>query len=100
MVTNLLDNAVKYGKSGGNVWVTLKRDEKVVLTVKDDGIGMSEETLSHVYERMYQADKSRSAGAGLGLGLSFVKEISRLLNCTVSVESKLGEGSVFTVTFR
>ena len=100
MVTNLLDNAVKYGKKGGNVWVTLKSGDKVVLTVRDDGIGMSEETMSHVYERMYQADKSRSSGSGLGLGLSFVKEISRLLNCTVSISSQLGEGSVFTVTFR
>ena len=100
MVTNLLDNAVKYGKEGGNVLVTLKKEDAVTLTVKDDGIGMSEETLSHIYERMYQAEKSRSAGGGLGLGLSFVKEISRLLNCDVSVESTLGEGSAFTIKFR
>ena len=100
MVTNLMDNAVKYGKDGGNVWVTLKRENGVTLTVKDDGIGMSEETLSHIYERMYQAEKSRSSGTGLGLGLSFVKEISRLLNCDVSVESTLGEGSTFTVKFK
>jgi|GEM_PF-2984696 len=99
LLTNLIDNAVKYGKDGGIVVVTLKRESKVTLSVRDDGIGMSEETLKHIYDRMYQADKSRMAGSGLGLGLSFVKEISRILGCTITVESKLGEGSVFTVVF-
>ena len=101
MVTNLIDNAVKYNSDGGNVWVKLSTfDGKVVLSVKDDGIGMSEDTLKHIYERMYQADKSRSQGAGLGLGLSFVKEISRILGCTVDVTSEQGNGSEFTVTFK
>ncbi|MBO4573652.1 MAG: HAMP domain-containing histidine kinase [Clostridia bacterium] len=100
MVTNLIDNAVKYNSDGGNVWVKLSFDEnKVVLSVEDDGIGMSEDTLKHIYERMYQADKSRSDGSGLGLGLSFVKEISRILGSTVEVTSSLGKGSRFTVTF-
>ena len=99
MVTNLIDNAVKYGKEGGNVWVTLKSVDGVTLSIKDDGIGMDEETLSHIYERMYQADKSRSAGGGLGLGLSFVKEISRVLGCVVSVESEPDKGSTFTIKF-
>ena len=100
LLINLVDNAVKYGKQGGNVWVYLKRDEAVKLIVKDDGIGMSEDTIKHVYERAYQADRSRPAGSGLGLGLSFVKEISRILNLDVQVESKLGDGTKFTVTFK
>ena len=82
------------------MWVYLKRDEAVKLIVKDDGIGMSEDTIKHVYERAYQADRSRPAGSGLGLGLSFVKEISRILNLDVQVESKLGDGTKFTVTFK
>ena len=100
MITNLIDNAVKYGKQGGNVEVGLKRtDGGATLIVKDDGIGMDKETLSHIYERMYQANKSRSEGSGLGLGLSFVKEISRILGCSIEVESELGVGTAFTVRF-
>ncbi len=101
LVTNLIDNAVKYNKEGGNVKVRVfDTDTAAVLEVSDNGIGMDEETLKHIYERMYQADKSRTVGNGLGLGLSFVKEISRILDCLVEVQSKLGEGSTFTVRFK
>ena len=99
MLTNLIDNAVKYGKPSGMVKVSLKGGESTTLIVKDDGIGMSEETVAHIFDRMYQYDKSRS-NSGLGLGLSFVKEIARILGCDVLVESSLGEGTTFTIVFK
>ena len=101
MITNIVDNAVKYGKQGGNIYITLKRVGNIAeLSIADDGIGMNAETLSHIFDRMYQAQSSRTAGNGLGLGLSFVKEISRLLQVEILVDSKLNEGTIFTLKFK
>ena len=101
MITNIIDNAVKYGKQGGNIYITLNKINNLVeLKITDDGIGMSSEALPHIFDRMYQAQKSRTAGNGLGLGLSFVKEISRLLQVEISVESKPNEGTTFILKFR
>ncbi len=97
---NLVDNAVKYGKAGGSVAVTLKREgTRAVLTVADKGAGMDEEELKHVFERFYRAEASRNDKQGLGLGLSFVKEIVRLLKAEISIDSKKGDGTRVTVTF-
>lgn len=97
---NLIDNSVKYGKENGNVFLSLKKEgEYVVLSVKDDGIGMSAETISHAFDRFYQADKSRSNKGGLGLGLSFVKEIVRLFNAKLTIDSEQGEGTEIKIWF-
>lgn len=100
MLQNLIDNALKYGADGGYVKVSLKKSESgAVLSVSDNGIGMSVDTQMHVFERFYQADKSRSSSGSLGLGLSFVKEIVRLFKADVSLSSEEGKGTVFTIKF-
>lgn len=102
-LNNLISNAYKYGKENGHIRVSLCCDtEKVLISVKDDGIGISPENLPKIWERFYQADSSRSADInerGLGLGLSMVSQICKLLDITAEVNSTLGEGSEFTLEF-
>ena len=101
MLENLLENAYKYRrKDGGNVSVTLRSlDGSAILSVKDDGVGISVEDHEKVWRRFYQADQSRGADSGLGLGLPMVKQIAELHGGSVSLSSELGKGSVFTITF-
>jgi len=102
MMVNLIENAIKYSNPGGHVWITSKNDgDKTKVSVKDEGIGIAEENLGRLFERFYRVDKSRSRKVGgTGLGLSIVKHIAALFDAELNVESKLGEGSVFTVTFK
>ena len=99
MLENLLSNAVKYGRDGGHIEVRLKKDSGIVLSVKDDGIGIKEEDLPKIWGRFYRADESRSRESGFGLGLSLVSQIAALHGGKVSASSVCGEGSEFTVTF-
>ena len=102
LVYNLIENAIKYNKPGGTVAVNLTKDDKHLnLTVKDTGIGISEEDLPHIFERFYRADKSRSRTTieGTGLGLAIVKHIAEYHHAQVSVASKLGEGTSITIKF-
>lgn len=97
MLMNLLSNAVYYGKNGGTVHVTLRKNkDEIVGTVQDDGIGISADELAHIWERFYRADKSRSDGNHSGLGLSMVKWIAEAHGGTVWAESTPGAGSRFT----
>ena len=97
IVINLLSNAIKYGKKDGVITVTLKSlSGYVYLTVKDDGDGMDEATLARVFDRYFQGDGSHKT-EGNGLGLSIVKRIVDIGEGRISVESKPGEGSAFTV---
>ncbi len=97
---NLIDNAVKYTPDGGSISVSLVREGKqAVWRVRDNGVGIPEEDLPHVFERFYRVDKARSRETGgTGLGLSIVKQITTLHGGEVTVESTPGHGSVFTVT--
>lgn len=100
LVDNLLSNAVNYNKRGGKVIIAIEDGEKVRLTVSDNGIGIAEEHLPRLFERFYLVDKSRSKSVGgTGLGLSIVKHIVESMGGKVSVRSKLGEGTTFTVEF-
>lgn len=100
VLLNLVDNAVKYGKEGGHVIVTVKREGNgAALVVRDDGVGMSEEALEHAFDRFYREDPSRSGKPGLGLGLSLVREIVRLFGAKIGIASAAGEGTAVTVTF-
>ena len=98
-VRNLLDNAIKFSPQNGRVKVssTVERDE-VSITVSDDGQGIPEEAISSIFDRFHQLDSSdtRSHG-GAGIGLSLVKEIMEKQGGSVSVESRPGKGSVFTL---
>lgn len=98
IVVNLLDNAVKYTPSGGTVSVSLQdNDNEVELTVRDTGIGIAQEELPLVFNRLYRCDSSRSQ-PGFGLGLSLASAVARAHGGRVSAESRPGEGSAFTVT--
>lgn len=95
---NLFDNAIKYTGAGGHIAIALKRDgEGAVFTIEDNGCGMDEATMTHVFDKFYQADASRSS-AGNGLGLSLVQRTVTLCGGDVRVESSPGQGSRFTVT--
>lgn len=101
MMVNLIENAVKYSNAGGRVWIQARNEEsRIQVSVRDEGIGIAEEHLERLFERFYRVDKSRSAKAGgTGLGLSIVKHIAALFDADLKVESKVGEGTVFYVTF-
>ncbi|SIS46202.1 sensor histidine kinase [Salimicrobium flavidum] len=96
---NLLSNAIKYSTPGGTISVSLENAEKgVTVTVKDEGIGMSTEETSRVFERFYRADPARSRTTeGTGLGLAIVKEVVDLHQGEVSIHSSPGEGTTFVV---
>jgi len=99
MIVNLLENAVKYTQSGGTVTVSINSREKdhMVITVKDTGIGISDEDLPHIFERLYRCDTSRSE-PGFGLGLSLAMAIARAHGGNITASSRPGKGSLFTVT--
>ena len=98
---NLMDNAIKYTPEEGKISVSLREEDgNIVWRVKDNGIGIPEEDLDHIFERFYRVDKARGRETGgTGLGLSIVKQMVRMHGGTITVESSLGKGSEFTVTF-
>jgi len=101
LVDNLLDNAVKYTLENGSVSVSMHVNldqSKVVLEVKDNGIGISAQHQKRIFERFYRVDKARSRDlGGTGLGLSIVKNIAEQHGGNVSIQSRLGEGTSFTI---
>lgn len=98
---NLMENAVKYTPAGGHVHTEITVEgERVVLTVQDNGIGIPEADLPHIFERFYRVDKARSRQiGGTGLGLSIVGETVERRGGTVEVSAVSGGGTVFTVRF-
>lgn len=101
IVDNLVSNAVKYTAPGGTVRVTLQRaPASVVLRVADSGIGIPAEALPHLFEEFYRAPNARSQEKeGTGLGLAIVKDLVTRYHGQISVQSRLGEGTTFEVTF-
>ncbi|MCL4543618.1 MAG: HAMP domain-containing histidine kinase [Chloroflexi bacterium] len=97
MLLNLLENAIKYSRPGGQVHVTLQPQGIMVnIQISDDGIGIAPEELPHLFERFYRADTARGRG-GAGLGLSIAQWIARAHGGEISVASELSRGSTFTV---
>ncbi|WP_283680834.1 sensor histidine kinase [Parablautia sp. Marseille-Q6255] len=97
---NLLQNAVTYGRPGGHIRVTAQKGiGRIEGTILDDGIGISEEDLPHIWERFYQADISRTREDSSGLGLSMVKWIVKEHGGEITVRSRLGEGTEFVFWF-
>jgi len=96
---NLIHNAIKYGRDNGKVQVSLSRQDAVVaVAVRDDGEGISPGAIPRLTERFYRVDVKRSRErGGTGLGLAIVKHIVNRHQGRLSIESKLGVGSTFTV---
>ena len=101
MVYNLCENAVKYNRAGGRVWVDVQQvADHVLLRVKDTGIGIPAAEQGRIFERFYRVDKSHSkAVGGTGLGLSIVKHGAALHHATISVSSEPEQGTEITLTF-
>ena len=96
--TNLIDNAVKFDPPGGLVRLEMCRDpETITVAVSDSGPGMTEEEISHIFDRFYQGDGSHR-GEGSGLGLPLVQRILSAVGGSIRVQSAPGRGSRFVVT--
>lgn len=102
VLTNLIINAINYGKRGGNIYISNHEfDKKILIEVEDNGIGIKEEDIPRIFERFYRVEKSRARQkGGTGLGLAIVKHIIDSHNETVTVRSSPGEGSVFSFSLR
>ena len=98
VISNLVGNAIKYGKKGGTVNVVFyDMDKMVMIEVSDDGIGIEKKDLIRIFERFYRVDKSRSRmQGGTGLGLSIVKHIIEAHEQTIHVKSQIDKGTTFT----
>jgi heavy metal sensor kinase len=98
---NLLDNAVKYSQTGGEVRVSLSiltsPDREAQITVADNGHGISPDDLPHIFERFYRASSNRGESSGSGLGLAIAQRVISLHSGDIQVASELSEGTVFTV---
>ena len=101
ILNNLVGNAIRYNKEGGEISVFLGRENGFAkLSVSDTGIGIAEENLDKVFSRFFTVDTSHNGqGGGFGLGLAVVRKLCRKAGWTISVESKLGEGTIFTIVF-
>jgi signal transduction histidine kinase len=98
---NLVENGIKYNIPGGKLTISLDRTEEWgILKVSDTGTGIPEDSINHIYERFYRVDKARSrATGGSGLGLSIVRAIVERNRGSLEVSSRVGEGTIFTLTF-
>ena len=102
LITNLVENAIKYNKENGSIDITLvDNDDKVLLKVSDTGIGIEEKDYDKIFERFYRVEQSRSRKTGgSGFGLPICKRICIAHNTNISVDSKIGVGTVFTIPFK
>lgn len=98
MITNIVENGIKYGHAGGYVAVSAyKQDGFACINVKDDGPGISSDDIKYIFDRFYRADKSRKRESGSGLGLSISKWIAEAHHGTIEVESTPSTGSLFII---
>ena len=102
VLTNLIDNAIKYGDQEGTVKISLSSDEeKIYVSVEDDGPGIEEEHLEKIFRRFYRVDKSRSREkGGTGLGLAICKHLMSAHGEKITVESVVGKGTTFTFSLK
>jgi two-component system phosphate regulon sensor histidine kinase PhoR len=102
IIINLISNSLTYTPAGGNVSIKVEEEKKsVLLSVRDTGIGISEEEISRIFERFYRVDKARSRNSGgTGLGLAIVKHLVEAHHGTIDVKSTVGKGSEFTIRFK
>jgi two-component system phosphate regulon sensor histidine kinase PhoR len=101
LLYNLVDNSIKYNKSGGSVEVNIdKSDDLIIINIKDTGFGIPAEHKDRIFERFYRVDKSRSKETGgTGLGLSIVKHITELYDGVIELDSEESNGTEVTIKF-
>jgi len=98
MLTNLIDNAIKFNRDGGTVSITLSKGARDRISVADTGEGIPSHHLDRLFERFYRVDRARSRElGGTGLGLAIVKHLAKAHGGEVTVESRYGEGTRFTI---
>src|SRR3989344_407446 len=100
LIAILLDNAVKYTPGGGKVFLSVATGQRnLIINVKDTGVGIAKRDIPHIFDRFFRAEASRTKGAadGYGLGLSIAKQIVKLHNGSINVNSTQDKGSTFTV---
>jgi signal transduction histidine kinase len=97
-----IENGIEYNKENGFVKVYARKvGESIEITVEDSGIGIKEQDIPHIFDRFYRGEKSRSRETGgVGLGLPIAKELAKLIDATIRVESKVGSGSKFILILR
>lgn len=99
IIYNLLSNAIKYNKVGGKIDVSLSLNrEQAVITIADNGIGMSKEKMKHLYTRFFDGDYRKQNMPGTGIGLSLTHDLVKLHHGDIRCESQEGEGTTFTIT--
>jgi two-component system phosphate regulon sensor histidine kinase PhoR len=98
MLTNLIDNGIKFSRDGGTVTISHESGTRDMILVRDNGDGIPAQHLERLFERFYRADRARSRDmGGTGLGLAIVKHLALLHRGEVTVTSELGKGTVFTI---
>lgn len=98
VIVNLIQNAIQFSSPNSSVEVILKKEEQVVISIRDFGSGIRQEDIQFIWERFYKADRARTKKTGTGLGLSIVKHILHLHQTDIQVESEEGKGTTFTFT--
>ena len=99
VIDNILNNAIKYSPDGGKITVSMKTtDDQMILSIKDQGLGIPKQDLPKIFDRFYRVDRARSrAQGGTGLGLAIAKEIIKQHNGFIWAKSEYGKGSIFTI---
>lgn len=97
ILNNIFQNAITHSAGNHFIFTIIEDSNEVVIMIRDNGKGISPEHISHIFERMYQVDSSRT-GTGNGLGLAITKELIRIHNGTIRASSKSGNGTTFTIT--
>lgn len=98
LFTNIIDNAIKFSREGGRVWITITKKDKIEVSIRDEGVGISEEELPNIFDKFYKS-KLRQNAKGSGLGLVIAKSIVKKHEGTIEVDSKPGEGTEFRFYF-
>lgn len=98
LISNLIDNAIKYNIEKGKIDININKDDNSFI-IEDTGIGISKANQERVFERFYQVDKNRASDQGTGLGLSIVKHICLKYNIKLKLDSKLNKGTSITLVF-
>jgi len=98
MFVVIVDNAIKFSEENSKIYITMEAEEKITVSIRDEGVGISEEELPNIFEKFYKS-KLRQNAKGSGLGLAIARQICLKHDGTIQVQSAVGEGTTFTFTF-